>query len=317
MKDQSLFSKKTKLSELIDTHYQLLRLLSRMGIKDNFGEQTIEEACKRNNIDPTTFVTICQVYSLQEYVPSEEEISECKVKDIITYIRNSHAYYFDEALVHLSGLIGRLIAPCSVAQQSIIWNFLNDYKVELQKHFEYEEKQVLPYAESLNANKAYPGYNIEMFVEEHNDIDEKISDLKNIVMKSLPSECDNTQRIDLLLFLYRLQDDLNKHASVEDHVLVPIIKNLEKLNEHLLSADFQEENDENNKNSELSDREREILVSVAKGMINKEIADKFNISIHTVITHRKNITRKIGIKTVAGLTVYALLNNLIDINSVE
>ena len=68
---------------------------------------------------------------------------------------------------------------------------------------------------------------------------------------------------------------------------------------------------------ELSAREKDILVCVAKGMLNKEIADLYNISIYTVITHRKNITRKTGIKTVAGLTVYALLNNLIDLGSVE
>ena len=67
----------------------------------------------------------------------------------------------------------------------------------------------------------------------------------------------------------------------------------------------------------LSDREKEILVSVAMGLLNKEIADKHNISINTVITHRKNITRKIGIKTVAGLTAYAILNNLVDINAIE
>ena len=68
---------------------------------------------------------------------------------------------------------------------------------------------------------------------------------------------------------------------------------------------------------ELSSREKEILVCVAKGMLNKEIADKLNLSIYTVITHRKNITRKTGIKTVAGLTVYALLNGLIDMSSVQ
>ncbi|MBR4755962.1 MAG: response regulator transcription factor [Bacteroidales bacterium] len=67
--------------------------------------------------------------------------------------------------------------------------------------------------------------------------------------------------------------------------------------------------------SELSAREKEILVCVAKGMLNKEIADKLNLSIYTVITHRKNITRKTGIKTVAGLTVYALLNNLLDVRN--
>ncbi len=62
---------------------------------------------------------------------------------------------------------------------------------------------------------------------------------------------------------------------------------------------------------ELSDRECEVLAAVAKGMINKEIADYLNISIHTVIAHRKNISRKTSIRSVSGLVVYALLNNLI------
>ena len=69
--------------------------------------------------------------------------------------------------------------------------------------------------------------------------------------------------------------------------------------------------------NELSEREKEILISLAKGKINKEIADLHHISVHTVITHRKNIIRKTGIKSVSGLTVYAILNNLIDINEVE
>ncbi|MDR0510436.1 MAG: LuxR C-terminal-related transcriptional regulator [Rikenellaceae bacterium] len=64
--------------------------------------------------------------------------------------------------------------------------------------------------------------------------------------------------------------------------------------------------------AELSDREKEILISVAKGMTNKEIADRHFISIHTVISHRKNITRKTGIKTISGLTLYAMFNNLIS-----
>lgn len=63
---------------------------------------------------------------------------------------------------------------------------------------------------------------------------------------------------------------------------------------------------------ELTQREKDVLVLVAKGLMNKEIADKLNLSVHTVITHRKNITHKTDIKSVAGLTVYALLNNLID-----
>lgn len=79
-----------------------------------------------------------------------------------------------------------------------------------------------------------------------------------------------------------------------------------KLNEFV-----QSETPKRNDDVELSKRETDVLVAVAKGMMNKEIADQMNISIHTVISHRKNITRKIGIKSVSGLTVYALLNNLI------
>lgn len=67
---------------------------------------------------------------------------------------------------------------------------------------------------------------------------------------------------------------------------------------------------------DLSERERDVLILVAKGKTNKEIADELNISIHTVMSHRKNITHKTGIKSVAGLTVYALLNNLLDQNDV-
>ena len=62
----------------------------------------------------------------------------------------------------------------------------------------------------------------------------------------------------------------------------------------------------------LSDREKDVLICLSKGLKNNEIADQLNISVHTVITHRKNIVRKTGIKSVAALTVYAILNNLIE-----
>ena len=84
-------------------------------------------------------------------------------------------------------------------------------------------------------------------------------------------------------------------------------KVISKMNEFARS-----ETSKNLDDVELSKRETDVLVAVAKGMMNKEIADLMNISIHTVISHHKNITRKTGIKSVSGLTVYALLNNLID-----
>ena len=66
----------------------------------------------------------------------------------------------------------------------------------------------------------------------------------------------------------------------------------------------------------LSAREIEVLVLVTKGLINKEIAEKLNISLTTVISHRKNITEKLGIKSVAGLTIYAVMNGYIEADSI-
>jgi len=74
-----------------------------------------------------------------------------------------------------------------------------------------------------------------------------------------------------------------------------------------------ENNDESNSTEQLSDRELDVLRLLVQGKMNKEIADILNISVHTVISHRKNITQKTGIKTQAGLTIYALSNRIINI----
>ncbi len=73
----------------------------------------------------------------------------------------------------------------------------------------------------------------------------------------------------------------------------------------------------NGMNAELSDREKTILKMIARGLTNKEIAEKLFLSAHTVITHRKNITNKLGIKTISGLTVYAILNNLVTMEEIS
>ena len=123
-----------------------------------------------------------------------------------------------------------------------------------------------------------------------------ILDAAVVAVKTVPMEDEQMKQYDGIINMY------------DDPVSV-----VKKLRESVIAHDEAPDTDE----YDLSAREKEILVCVARGMLNKEIADFYNISIHTVITHRKNITRKTGIKTVAGLTVYALLNNLIDSNSLE
>lgn len=94
--------------------------------------------------------------------------------------------------------------------------------------------------------------------------------------------------------------------------IVNVYDNVSHIERKLMSAIEQSQTNPYSDSHELSERECDVLVLVANGLANKEIADRLNISIHTVVSHRKNIAHKTGIKSVAGLTVYAMLNNLLD-----
>ncbi len=99
---------------------------------------------------------------------------------------------------------------------------------------------------------------------------------------------------------------------------ISIFDDLERLSKKisgLLNVPSEEEDLENQ--DALSQREKEIVICVVKGMTNKEIAEKLFLSIHTVITHRRNISKKLQIHSAAGLTIYAIVNKLVTLNDVK
>ncbi len=311
----SEFSSEMKMADLVESNYRLLGVLMRLGLDADFGEKTVGEMCGSCGLDPDTVILLCEVYTDPAFKPTMEMLRRSHVGDILRYLHHSHDYYLNQALVEMESAIGRLLEPCTAPQQKVVWDFFRGYKVELENHFGFEEREVIPYVQDLIIGMRRSGFSIDRFEENHSNIDEKLNDLKNLVLKSLPAVCDRNVRIELLLRLFILQEDLRCHTYIEDSILVPMVRLLEnpqRYREHPRAAA-----EPVPERQELSDREKEILVSVAQGLINKEIADKHNISINTVITHRKNITRKTGIRTVPGLTVYAILHNLIDINSIE
>ena len=309
------FSGNMKVADLVGSNYRLLGVLARVGIDGCFGEKTVAESCEQSGLDPDTVILLCAVYSSPDFRPSVEMLRRSHVGDVLRYLHQSHDYYLNRALVEMEAAIRCLLASCTERQRRVVWDFFRGYESELQNHFAFEEREVIPYVQDLIIGQRRSGFSIDRFGENHSNIDEKLSDFRNLVMKSLPDVCDNQARISLLYRIFELQEDLKCHTWIEDNILVPMVRLLENPRRYRGEAPPAGEAAE--ERHELSAREKEILVSVAQGLLNKEIADRHHISINTVITHRKNIARKTGIKTVPGLTVYAILNNLIDINSIE
>ena len=113
----------------------------------------------------------------------------------------------------------------------------------------------------------------------------------------------------------RSEDDLTTHCAVENRLFIPAITKLELKNagaHHSEKATDKEKDKE-----ELSVREKEVLACAVKGMTNKEIAENLFISLNTVLTHRKNISRKLNIHSISGLTIYAIVNKLVNLDEVK
>jgi len=122
-----------------------------------------------------------------------------------------------------------------------------------------------------------------------------------------------SRQIAVIALVYNLIDE-QFYRSYD--AVIRINDSESKIESTLLNC-LNKEQDGQNDQEELSDREKEILISVVKGMSNKEIAEYHNISIHTAITHRRNITRKLKVHSISGLTIYAIINKLVDISEIK
>jgi regulator of cell morphogenesis and NO signaling len=147
-----------------------------------------------------------------------------------------------------------------------------------------------------------------------------VKELKSIIIKYLPSDGLRNNQLSATLYdIYNNEEWLKQHSMVEDEIFIPAIRLLErKLKQSDVTYKISNMINQNPSSTEtLSDREKDVIVSLVQGMTNKEIADHLFISINTVITHRRNIARKLQIHSPAGLTIYAIVNNLVDISSVK
>lgn len=311
MRTQKVYEPKDMMIDLIRDNYNVLQALGSFGINLGFGDKTVEEVCKDNGVDCRTFLIVVN-FLVNGYF-RDEELEYVNVGTLLHYLQANHKYYLDFQLPFMRKELSDSLYPDGRVDK-LIMDFYDAYAAEVRKHMKYEEDRLFPYINSLLEGVREEAYNIDAYAKHHGMADVKLKELKNIIIKYLPGDSLRNNMLTATLYdLYNNEEWLQLHAKVENEILVPVIKNME-MN---ISTGADVLNVEEGGESTLSPREREVVSCLAMGLSNKEIASKLNISINTVITHRKNIATKLSIHSVAGITIYAIVNNLVDINSAK
>lgn len=317
MKYNKLYEADDKMITLISDNYNILQSLGRFGISLGFGDKTVREVCEEQEVDTFTFLAIVN-YTINGYrnVDSEERFS---VPTLLHYLKSSHEYYLNFQLPAIrTQLQEALDMKDNLAR--LILKLYDGYAQEIRRHMQYEEKTVFPYVVDLLNNKINNNYDIDTFSKHHGQVDLHLKELKNIIIKYLPTDIrHNNQLTSILYNLYNNEEWLVNHSQVEEDIFIPAIRNLEhRTKQSGINANISRMiNSQSATTEALSDREKDVVVSLVQGMSNKEIAEHLFISTNTVITHRRNIARKLQIHSPAGLTIYAIVNNLIDISAVK
>lgn len=316
MKHQKMYEADDKMISLIRDNYSLLQSLGSFGINLGFGDKTVREVCDDQNVDTYTFLAVVN-FTINGY-RDFDDVDKLSIPTLMQYLRASHEYYIDFQLPFIrKGLQNALDEHDNLAR--LIMRLYDEYAHSIRSHMKYEEKTVFPYVNNLLEGRTTNNFDIETYSKHHGKTDEKLRELKSIIIKYLPSDGLHNNQLSATLYnIYNNEEWLALHAEVEEHLFIPAIRWLERKSKQTdVSAKISNMISPSGTTETLSEREKDVIICVVQGMTNKEIADHLCISINTVITHRRNIAKKLQIHSAAGLTIYAIVNNFVDISSVN
>jgi regulator of cell morphogenesis and NO signaling len=235
-----LFHKETKLTDLVNSNYLLLPVINRFGIRLGFGDKTVGELCLEKGIELDFFLAIINTFNNYNYFP-EDELRSFSASLIVDYLKKSHHDFLKFRLPKIERVLSRLIGNSDSEDLKIIQTFYNKYKTDLVTHIKDEEENTFPYLLQLqkihdSGAKQLPAslltYTIHSFEKEHTNVDEKLFDLKNIIIKYLPPQYDDVDCNEFLFELFEFERDLTDHARIEDNILVPMAMAMEKSLKH-------------------------------------------------------------------------------------
>ena len=229
----------TKMADVIHVNYYLISVIYRFGINLGFGEDTVKELCKKNDVNLDFFLEIVNAFHDEEYFPNSH-LKSFSVQLIIDYLRKTHNYYTKIKIPELQNLINEMVIACYPKSKDVdlVNKFFNEYKEELHNHIKREEDVAFPYAIRIekaflsnrisdDLKKELLNYSITKYKSEHDDLEVKPFDLKNIIIKYLPPPTNNYLCSKVIDELYHLEKDLNDHSRIEEKVMVPKIIEME------------------------------------------------------------------------------------------
>ena len=220
-----------KMSDLICENYPMVLVMSRFGIALGFGEKNIGEVCRQNGVDACTFLTVVN-FLTQDVSAPVMNVDKClSIEALITYLHNAHDYFLNFRLPHLRRKLLESIGECPQDVAFVIQRFFDEYAEEVNKHMSYEEKVVFPYVRDLLKGIKDPKYNISIFRKRHDQIEMKIVELKNILIKYYPGPGSNLLN-SVLFDIFATEQDLTSHIHPHNHgevyFFIPAILALEK-----------------------------------------------------------------------------------------
>ena len=224
------------MADIIHLNYQTVSVLHRFGIELGFGDKTIEEVCAGNSLDTDFFLEIINAFHDKDYFP-QKRLQSFSITLTVNYLKKAHEDYLEDKLPYIEKMIDQLISGSGkeTAKFKLLKKFFREYEEEFIAHLKREDEVVFPYA--LSIEKAFmekkkadiPGnYSMKNFIGEHSDIEEKLTDLKNIIIKYLPPVGHRKLFNSILTELFTLEKDLIDHSRIEEKILAPKVIEMEK-----------------------------------------------------------------------------------------
>jgi regulator of cell morphogenesis and NO signaling len=217
-------SGRSKLTNVIIEHPNVLNVLEYFNIPLGLGDKTIAEVAKEHNIAPNTLEVVIKIYC--RTIPTKI-LNKKEIHDLLMFLQASHDNFKLVKIPELKSLIEAFSQETPAEYGKMLVAFFDEYIQEIDEHFMYEDKKVFPYIANILNDKITKNFKIKEFERNHTDIGHKLLDLKNILIKYIPPAIGSKYRKQILYKLVNFERDLMYHTQLEDKILVPFVKNME------------------------------------------------------------------------------------------